>query len=158
MTSIGGRISSARLLRSARAHRVKLNVNPPDPNDNFELRTIKSFNRDETLKNIYLKENEEAKKFFKILTPEMLEQKKQLLKERKEKIKENKNKQKEKDKVKGTGKLVDGKIVYEDNKTNFQDNEINIRDPTLEEGNQLPERFGIFSTELLHKPLVELGI
>jgi hypothetical protein len=151
MASIGGRISSARLLRSARAHRVKVNENPSS-NDNFELNSVQNVNTKDTYNS---QENQESKNVFLILTSEILEEKKQLLKERKKKNKEKKNKVGHKE---DTGKLVDGIIVYENRETYSQDVDYSKTDTTLEEGNQLPERLGKFPIDLLHKPLIELGI
>ena len=79
MASIGGRISSARLLRSARAHRVKVNENS-NSTDNFELNSIQNVMKKDTHNS---QENQESKKVFLILTSEILEEKKELLKERK---------------------------------------------------------------------------
>jgi hypothetical protein len=122
----------------------------PNSTDNFELNSIQNVMKKDTHNS---QENQESKEVFLILTSEILEEKKELLKDREKKNKENKNKAGHKE---DTGKLVDGIIVYEE--TYSEDIDYAKTDPTLEEGNQVPERLGKFPIDLLHKPLVELGI
>jgi hypothetical protein len=175
MASIGGRVSSARLIKSVRERRVnnfnikkdktvplknsdkgKIKVEKVvlEPVDEEQL-NIEELTLDE-IKKEFVKIEEEPT-FFHILTPEKVLAKKIALKERKKKIEErNENAE---SRVSGEGKLVDGKIVYENNIDSKDElSEFGETDPSLEDGNPLPQRYGIIKNELLHKPLIELGI
>jgi hypothetical protein len=149
MASFSGRISSARLLRSARAHRTNAS------NSTQDLKTLVKKNEEETPKTLIELANEEET--FTLFTQQKLIEKALFIKQRNEKIKEKKDKGKTKH-ISGEGKLVDGQIIYE-NDNDVQDDldEFGEKDPTLIDGNQLPPRLGKIPKNMVHKPLDELG-
>ena len=161
MTSIAGRISSARLLKSARAHQVKkenqiINKNVLNVSNTEKIKKqVLEVVQEEQL-SVNIEVNEKAN-FFHVLTKEKVIEKKTNIEERKRKIEERK--EKAETNVAAEGKLVDGKLFYENN-IDLKDDlgEYGEIDPSLESGNPLPERFGKIKDELLHKPIVELGI
>jgi hypothetical protein len=174
MASIGGRVSSARLIKSVRERRInhvnikkdktiplknvdknKIKVEKMvlEPVDEEQL-NIEELNSDEIKKECEKIEDEPT--FFHILTPDKVLEKKIVINERKKKIEERN--EKAESRVSGEGKLVDGKIVYENNIDSKDElSEFGETDPSLEDGNPLPQRYGIIKNELLQKPLIELG-
>ena len=155
MASISGRISSARLLRSARAHRFAANF---ESDHGIELSSKQIKNTDELIDNKNSIQTEEAKECLLILTPEILEKKKELSKLKRKNLEEKNKNEHKKNPVNNSSKLQDGKIIFEDNSNQEEVLEnTSRRDPFLLEGNELPNKYGNRSSEFLHKPLVELG-
>ena len=146
MASASGRVGSAQLLRHVTAHRT------------VQENQKKEIIRDQPKEFLPEEKDEKEHEIFCLLTPESVEQKKLAIKEREKKLEERKDRGIRKP-LESEGKLVDGKVIYENESDENDDlDEFGVSDPTIEDGNELPERFGKINTELLYKPLIELGI
>jgi hypothetical protein len=161
MASMSGRISSAKLLRSARMHNIHSTKIKDETSSQNEIEIIDdncSTDESKSVKSLKIKDQNpketEKEEIFKLLTPEKIYEKKLKIKQRESRIKnqERKNSATE-------GKLVDGEIIYDDKIDLIDDIDDNgDKDPTIADGNQLPERLGKIPEGLLQKPLEEIGI